>query len=201
MFFFHNEYVYYNFRPQIRYSDQYISSPFHRADRAGCNHWGGWGRRHALPVRNFIRLDICRKTWISPLPCHSQLVATAVAPGKLQIIRFLLSKPGDWQIFMRCKIVCIFTSKLALSQFSACQWFRIMVFVWTVDCSWGHGSWPSDGEWHICQYGHKDGQSKWPLLFCFDNVRIIMRSHLVLNMPMAVICADIHNIICIHLKI
>ena len=104
-------------------------------------------------MRNFIWLDICRNTWISPLPCHSQLVVTAVAPGKLQIIRFLLSKPGDWQIFMRCKIVCIFTSKLALSQFSACQWFRIMVFVWTVDCSWGHGSWPSDGEWHICQYG------------------------------------------------
>ena len=100
-----------------------------------------------------IWLDICRNTWISPLPFHSQLVVTAVAPGKLQIIRFLLSKPGDWQIFMRCKIVCIFTSKLALSQFSACQWFRIMVFVWIVDCSWGHGSWPSDGEWHICQYG------------------------------------------------
>ena len=27
------------------------------------------------------------------------------------------------------------------------------VFVWTVDCSWGHGSWPSDGKWHISQYG------------------------------------------------
>ena len=46
--------------------------------------------------------------------------------------------------------------------------------------------------WHICQYGHKDVQSKWPTLFCFDYVRIIMRSHhLVLNMPMAVISADI----------
>ena len=47
----------------------------------------------------------------------------------------------------------------------------------------------------------KMDKSKWPLLFCFDNVRIIMRSHLVLNMPMAVICTDIYNMICIHLKI